>query len=172
MDCRQVNEPLNQYLAGLLSEPQARSLEAHIAQCPSCQALFLVDDDDLETLMTTDWYATEPPVDLLSRVMGGLPTRRSYLWTRVAAILFVWSGYVALWVFGASALWHPDAIEKLYHIALRARASLYFLLSVTSSIKNALSLLVPTPLVVILLLLFLVILSYCVYRLEKEDNLI
>lgn len=172
MDCARVDELLADYLAGLLPEPQTTLIEAHLAACPTCQALFLPDDAELEALLATDWYAAEPSFDLVPQIMSTLPNPRRHSWARVAAILAAWSCYFALWLIGAVTLWYPKVFLGLCRLVLNTRESLHFLLSIARSLWNALSLLTPTPLGIGLLLVLLVTLSYCLYRLEKEEDLI
>lgn len=172
MDCARVNELMADYLGGLLPIPQARAIEAHLAVCPTCQALFLPADAELEALLASDWYAAEPAADLVPLVMSKLPTGRRYSWVGVAAILVAWSCYFTLWLFGAAALRYPKVYVGLCQLAFSARAGLRFLLSIARSLWHALSLLTPTPLGVILLVALVVTLSYCLYRLEKEEDLI
>lgn len=172
MNCARASKLLADYLAGLLLEPQAKTLEEHLATCQSCQALFLPEDTELDALLATDWYAAEPPVDLVPQVMSLLPTRGSTAWIKVTAILLAWSCYFAFWLVGAATLGYSNLYQGICSLVLRARASLQFLLSIARSLGNALSLLAPTTFGISLLLVLLATLLYCLYRLEKEENLI
>ena len=172
MSCEKVKGLLEDYLAGLLTLQQVRAIEEHLATCPSCQTLFLADDAELEAVLATDWYAAEPPVDFVPQVMGMLPTRRGNTWAKVAVVVLAWSCYFAFWLVGAAALGYAKVYQRLCSLALKARIGLHFLLSIVRSLGNVLSLLMPTPLAISLLLVLLATLSYCLYRLEKEENII
>lgn len=172
MNCARANELLDAYLKDGLPDALLHDVETHLAACTSCQALFLLEDAELETLLASEWYAADPPFNLVTRVMEELPAQPRYGWVKFATIILAWSSYLFFWLLGAAMLGYPLGLRTLINFALKAKASLHILFSIASSVGNALTLLTPGPLGIGMLLGVLGILAYCLYRLEMEENII
>lgn len=76
MTCSQVEEAVTEYALGLLPPEEARSVEAHLANCPACRReaaeIQRIGDELLELIPDA-----EPPVGFDRRVLAAVTPQRS-----------------------------------------------------------------------------------------------
>lgn len=73
MDCDQYLELMSQALDGSLSPKDQAELNAHLAGCPGCRALFEALSQQSEALRSLDCSV---PEDLHQKIMGSLPPQQ------------------------------------------------------------------------------------------------
>ncbi|MGI6358188.1 MAG: zf-HC2 domain-containing protein [Bacillota bacterium] len=168
MGCQQVERLLDDYLAGKLAPSVAAQLEAHIADCSACQALFLPEDTELDLLLSSDWFQLEPPKGWVRQVVTS--TQRSLpLWAGMGVLALSWSAYVSLWILLLVRFWRPplltatlDIVRRLGGMLLTEMGKAYL------ALWRGLGLVKISPLVVAALLLVVLLTIVGFRRLEKE----
>lgn len=101
MNCADVKVQFDAYLEGHADDASRRAVEEHLAVCPDCYELLLSSDDELDSLLRSDWYNEAPSAGFLHGVMmrvekQGVPA--SVLW-----LLPIWLVYAA--VVAGLSLW-------------------------------------------------------------------
>lgn len=167
MRCQQVEELLDEYLAGCLPPPLARQLEAHLQHCAACSALLLPQDEQLDALLADDWFALPPTADLAEQVMRRAATSR-ISWRQLWWVGLAWSGYVAVWLLIALGLWQPGLLSGLFAWHRQVAHLLAPLWTAALAVWRTLGLVRLSPLACMLLLLFAGLAIYGLKRLEKE----
>lgn len=83
--CRQVEEWIEQALAGTLTPHQERAFHRHLQECCRCRQRYEREKRAVAGLQSLE--RVEPPADFASRVMAALPAVSPKLLSQVAAVL-------------------------------------------------------------------------------------
>lgn len=100
MNCDELRQNIEAYLAGSLTFDISCCVEEHLDSCPACAELLLRDDPDLDNLLASDWYLCVSP-DLTKGVMRQLSGGSLPVWVWLCLGISV---CMALWLGGAVLL--------------------------------------------------------------------
>ena len=94
MNCADLQVQFDAYLEGHADDASRRAVEEHLAACPDCYELLLSSDDELDSLLRSDWYSEAPSARLLHGVMMRVEKPAGFgpvLW-----LLPIWLLYTAI----------------------------------------------------------------------------
>lgn len=168
MRCRQVEEMLDEYLAGDLGPELAKQVEQHLEDCAACQSLFLPVDPELDSLLVDDdWLELEPPTGWAASVLVQVNARR-FSWRRLGVISFFWSSYMTVWLLIALQLWRPAFFAGMVGSLGKFVRLLLPLWTAALAVWRTLRLIQVSPAVCVALLLLSGLAICGIRRLEKE----
>lgn len=167
MRCHQVEDLLDDYLAGELQPELNKQVERHLETCSACQSLFLPVDPELDNLLVSDdWLAMEPPSDWTARVL--LQANHRFSWKKLGAIVFFWSSYMTVWLLIALQLWRPAFFTGMVGGIGKFVRLLLPLWTALQAVWRTLRLIQVNPAVCVVLLLLSGLAVFGIRRLEKE----
>ena len=97
MKCNDVNRLSEDYLSGLLSQSRSNDIEEHLANCPHCVQLLLVEDQEFDALLYSSWHLTSPSDGFANGVMQRVESSKKLSWLWLAAVGL---SYTSLWLLG------------------------------------------------------------------------
>ncbi len=167
MDCKQVERRLDDYLAGNLTPPARAEIEAHIAHCSTCQALFLPEDEELDLMLSGEWFQMEPADRWVERMIDGTQPAVPW-WAGIGVAAYAWSAYVGLWSLVVFRFFGPSLLTDLLGWFRRSELLLVEVANVFSTLWRSLGLVAVSPIAVVTLLLLVILTVLGIRRLEKE----
>lgn len=167
MRCQQIEELLDHYLAGQLEPDLARKVEQHLDDCAACQSLFLPADPELDVLLGSDWFLTEPSENLTARMLERV-SPPLFSWKRLGVITFIWSAYLTVWLVIALQLWRPALFTGLIVGVSQLARMIAPLWTAVQVVWRTLRLVQVNPAVCVLLLMLSGLALFGLRRLEKE----
>ena len=94
MNCADLKVRFDAYLEGHADDASRRAVEEHLAVCPGCYELLLSSDDELDSLLHSDWYSEAPSAHFLHGVMTRV--EKPAVPAPVLWLLPVWLAYTAV----------------------------------------------------------------------------
>lgn len=167
MDCKQVERRLDDYLAGNLAPLVRAEIEAHIAHCSTCQALFLPEDEDLDLMLCGDWFQIEPSDGWVERMISSTQPAVPW-WSGIGIAACAWSAYACLWSLVVFRFFGPSLLAYLLGWFRRSGRLLVVVADVISTLWRSLRLVAVNPIAVVTLLLMVILTVSGIRRLEKE----
>ncbi len=133
MNCAVFEEHLSAYLEGELSPDKSRSVEAHLAACPSCASLAAAMKDTLEAL---DGFPEVEPSPVLLKKLAVIPKKRrifrpAFDFLLRPALQPVFAAFTVLFIALSFVLFHPEgrgvrkAVDRNLHLGFSKVEKLY-----------------------------------------------
>ncbi len=163
MDCQNVKNNIEKYLANGLSRRKAQALEKHLETCSFCQAFFLKEDEEMDGLLASHWYAKGAPAGLRAGVMERISVQkgRDCQFNRSKAVVcfvsvlvycFLWLGGFAGYLLVKSI--HPQVLQ-----------------AIGAAIGGLLEHYSITPLGTVIFLTVLVSINWSFYYLDRKERM-
>lgn len=104
MDCQNVKDNLENYLANCLSRREALAMEKHLEGCPACRTLLLKEDEEMDELLATRWYTVQTPAmfteEVMEKIMLQKKPKKQFTRSKIVACIVGIVVYCLLWFSG------------------------------------------------------------------------
>jgi len=133
MKCTELHQQFEAYLEGLLQAEQCKAIESHLATCAQCTKLLLVEDQELDLLLQSDWHLVNEPSQLKSEVMKKVHKKNPWLlW------ILAWVGYLSVWTVGIALVLFRHHLPKAFESAAQMGRIVRSMLNVVSLVLESL----------------------------------
>lgn len=135
MKCTELQQQFDAYLVGLLQPEQCKSIEAHLATCTQCTKLLLVEDQELDVLLQSDWHFVYEPQHFSQAVMNKVQKRKDSTWL---LWILAWVGYLSVWTVGIALVLFRHHLPRAFESAAQMGRIVRSMLNVVNLVLDSL----------------------------------